>query len=140
MLLSPDGRYLATMRNPGDALTVWDVERQTVLVEDPGPVAGAARFSPDSRWIALRRGGGELLGYDLATGRPRRALVGADAGGLFCLSLRWGSDRAHRRRDTAYLPRSRGGNRPAHPVDSSAHKRRIGGLEPRRRHSRHAVR
>ncbi len=68
---SPDGRYLATTHKPGNVLTVWDIERQVVAVEDPGPVSTlAARFSPDSRLIALAHEDGELLAYDFSTGRP----------------------------------------------------------------------
>ena len=69
---SPDGRYLATMHVPGDALTVWDIERRTVAVTDPGPSTSAARFSPDSRRIGLLHPDGEIVVYDLATGQPSR--------------------------------------------------------------------
>jgi eukaryotic-like serine/threonine-protein kinase len=68
---SPDGRYLATTQSPGFALTVWDIDRGVVVVNDPRPVhGGAAIFSPDSRRLALVNGSRELLVYDLATGRP----------------------------------------------------------------------
>ncbi len=70
---SPDGRYLATTDPPGYALTVWDIEQRTVCLNDPGPVTGySARFSPDSRRIALAHVDGELLVYDLATGQSIR--------------------------------------------------------------------
>jgi serine/threonine protein kinase/WD40 repeat protein len=71
---SPDGRYLATTPSPGAALTVWDVDRKAVAVNDPGPVHGnVARFSPDSRRIALVNGKSrELIVYDLATGQASR--------------------------------------------------------------------
>jgi WD40 repeat protein/Flp pilus assembly protein TadD len=71
---SPDGRYLATTyNNPGIALKVWDVERRAVTMDDPGPGSvGSARFSPDSRRIALTHKDGGVLVYDLATGQPRR--------------------------------------------------------------------
>jgi WD40 repeat protein len=70
---SPDGRYLATTHFPENALTVWDVARQAVALDDPGPVSwSSARFSPDSRRIALCHEDGALLVYDLATGRPIR--------------------------------------------------------------------
>ena len=39
---SPDGRYLTTTHFPGFALTVWDVDRNTIAVAEPGPVAGGA--------------------------------------------------------------------------------------------------
>jgi WD40 repeat protein/tetratricopeptide (TPR) repeat protein len=69
---SPDGRYLASTDSLGLALTVWDVDRQAVAVDDPGPVHwGAAEFSPDSRCIVVARDR-QLLRYDLATGRPSR--------------------------------------------------------------------
>ncbi len=70
---SPDGRYLATTDPPGYALTVWDIDQRTVCLTDPGPVAGySARFSPDSRRIALARPDGDHLVYDLATRRCSR--------------------------------------------------------------------
>ena len=68
---SPDGRYLASTDVPGHALTVWDVDRRTVAVHDPGPVGPQVRFSPDGRRIVLVRQG-KLLDYDLATGRLDR--------------------------------------------------------------------
>jgi eukaryotic-like serine/threonine-protein kinase len=74
---SPDGRYLATSDAPGSALTVWDVDRATVAVSEPGPVYwNAARFSPDSRRIAVGHKDSDLLIYDLATGRPGRRWPG----------------------------------------------------------------
>jgi eukaryotic-like serine/threonine-protein kinase len=71
---SPDGRYLATIHQPGRALSVWDIERPAVsLLNVEGPVhGGAARFSPDSRWFALVNEKSELLVYDLTTGRLSR--------------------------------------------------------------------
>ncbi len=69
---SPDGRYLAAAQFPGEALSVWDVDRRVAVVSDPGPIRDRARFSPDSRRIALARANGDLLVYDLATGRPGR--------------------------------------------------------------------
>ena len=73
LAFSPDGRYLATTHFPGFALTVWDIDRGAVVLEDPGPVGGsAARFSPDSRRIVLAHPDGELVIYDLETRRARR--------------------------------------------------------------------
>jgi serine/threonine protein kinase/WD40 repeat protein/tetratricopeptide (TPR) repeat protein len=70
---SPDGRYLATADPPGYALTVWDIEKATVCLNDPGPVISySARFSPDSRRITLAHVDGDLHVYDLATGHPSR--------------------------------------------------------------------
>jgi serine/threonine protein kinase/WD40 repeat protein/tetratricopeptide (TPR) repeat protein len=69
---SPDGRFLATQHDPGFALTVWDLKRRAVTVEDPGPVLShSADFSPDSRQIAVARHDGAIRVYDLATGQPR---------------------------------------------------------------------
>jgi eukaryotic-like serine/threonine-protein kinase len=74
---SPNGRYLTTTHVPGNALIVWDVDRNTVAAPDLGPVAGsAARFSPDSRQIALAHPDGEVLTYDLETRRSSRLLSG----------------------------------------------------------------
>jgi hypothetical protein len=36
---SPDGRYLATTHHPDGALTVWDVDRRAISVNDPGPIS-----------------------------------------------------------------------------------------------------
>jgi serine/threonine protein kinase/WD40 repeat protein len=70
---SPDGRYLATMDVPGRVLKVWDVDRRTLVVSDPGPINNvAATFSPDSRQVAVGHQDGELLLYDLATGQRGR--------------------------------------------------------------------
>ncbi len=79
---SPDGRYLATTHSPGYALTVWDIDRRAVAVNDPGPVHGdAARFSPDSRRIALAHEDRRASwSYDLATGQPSRRWRGPGAG------------------------------------------------------------
>jgi eukaryotic-like serine/threonine-protein kinase len=78
---SPDGRYLATTHSPGFALTVRDLDRRTVALDAPGPVGyTAARFSPDSRRIALCRQDGETLIYDLATGRQGGSWTGPAQG------------------------------------------------------------
>jgi serine/threonine protein kinase/WD40 repeat protein len=65
---SPDGRYLATTHQPDGALTVWDIDRRAIAVNDPGP--GGATFSPDSRHLALAHDDGEFLMYDLTTSKP----------------------------------------------------------------------
>jgi WD40 repeat protein/tetratricopeptide (TPR) repeat protein len=68
--LSPDGRYLASMDSPSLAVVVWDVDRGALCVRDPGPVSGcAARFSPDSRRIAVAHDDKTLLVYDLKSGQ-----------------------------------------------------------------------
>ena len=69
---SPDGRYLATTHHPGLPSTVWDIDRRVGLPGRPGPRGGksGARFSPDSRRIAVGHNDGGLLVHDLATGRP----------------------------------------------------------------------
>jgi WD40 repeat protein len=51
-------------------------------MKDPGPVQFRARFSPDSRRIALVRENGDLLVYDLATGQPSRHWRGPKPGML----------------------------------------------------------
>jgi serine/threonine protein kinase/WD40 repeat protein len=66
---SPDSRYLATTQQPGSALTVWDVDQDAVVLNDPGPTWGAVRFSPDNRRLALVHVSRELLVYDLTTRR-----------------------------------------------------------------------
>jgi serine/threonine protein kinase/WD40 repeat protein len=78
---SPDGRYLATTQVPGFAFTVWDIDRRAVVLDDPGPVAGAAaKFSPDSRRLAVARADGTFVIYDLPGGRPRRSWRGPAPG------------------------------------------------------------
>jgi hypothetical protein len=57
---SPDGRYLATEDIPGLALKVWDVDRRSLVVSDPGLIGSPATFSPDSRRIAVGHQDGEL--------------------------------------------------------------------------------
>jgi serine/threonine protein kinase/WD40 repeat protein len=64
---SPDSRYLATTHFPGFALTVWDIDRGTVGVSDPGSVTRAT-FSPDSQRLACGHRNGDVIVYDLATG------------------------------------------------------------------------
>ncbi len=82
--LSPDGRYLATIHPPDDALTVWDVDRRRVVLEVPFAANGyAAKFSPDGRRLATAPAEGVVL-YDLATGQ---------------VSLKWPGPRA---RDLAF--------------------------------------
>lgn len=77
---SPDGRYLASTHVPGFTLTVWDIERQMVAFEEPGPVAGSmSTFSPDGRRISLTHHDGEILVYDLASGRVVRRWQGPTA-------------------------------------------------------------
>ncbi len=74
---SPDGRYLATMHRPESALTVRDIDRGASALNDPGPVSwSAAKFSPDSRRIAVGHQDGEVLVYDLASGQPVRRWPG----------------------------------------------------------------
>jgi len=80
---SPVGRYLATTHFPGFALTVWDVDRRAVTLNDPGPISFEAfKFSPDSRRIALCHEDGALLVCELATGRPSRRWSLPTAGDL----------------------------------------------------------
>ena len=74
---SPDGKYLATNDYPSRAVVVWDLDGGTLCVRDPGPVSGmAARFSPDSRRIAVAHDDGSLLVYDLKTGQCCRRWSG----------------------------------------------------------------
>ena len=79
---SPDGRYLAITDTPGHALTVRDIDRGVVALSERGPVTGPARFSPDSRRIALTHYDRTLNVYDLATGRPAARLGVPGEGGF----------------------------------------------------------
>jgi WD40 repeat protein len=75
---SPDGRYLATTHQLGQALTVWDVERHAVSLIDPGPVSwGTFRFSPDRKRMILAHEGGEFRLYDLVTGQLEHHWTGS---------------------------------------------------------------
>jgi WD40 repeat protein len=79
---SPDGRYLATTHYPGFALTVWDIERRAVVLDDLGPVnSSSARFSPDSRRIVFARPDGEIVNSGVASGQPRWSWRGPAPGG-----------------------------------------------------------
>ncbi len=73
---SPDGRYLLTTHFPSYDLTVWDVDRGTVVVRDPGGVS-VAIFSPDSRRVAIGHRDGVVLIAELATGQHYRRWPGA---------------------------------------------------------------
>jgi WD40 repeat protein len=84
MAFSPTGRELFLWRYDSETLQVWDVEtgrrlRQFPEDEPQGPPAGTARvvgwatFSPDGRWLAVKRSttaGVELI--DVRTGRMVR--------------------------------------------------------------------
>ena len=127
---SHDGRYLAAAQFSGEALSVWDVDRRVLVASDPGPVRDRVRFSPDGRLIALARAGGDLMVYDLATGRagerarlqPRDPDVSA--------STRPGSRSCRTRIDPPAESSRRG---PAGSSGRSRCRRRGGGrLEPRR--------
>ena len=70
---SPDGRYLTSTHYPHSDLTVWDIDRRAVTLNDPGRLAGgSAQFSPDGRRLVLAHEDGAILDYDLATGQLRR--------------------------------------------------------------------
>ena len=71
-VFSPDGRYLATDHRPGDALTVWDIDRQAIVLDDPDPLGGGAKFSPDSSRFAVVHQDGVVLINDLTTGQTIR--------------------------------------------------------------------
>ena len=74
---SPDGRCLASRDHPSGAVNVWDVDRKALCVRDPGIVAGwAARFSPDSRRIAIAHDDGSLLVQDLQPGQSPKTWPG----------------------------------------------------------------
>ena len=77
---SPDGRFLSTAHLPDCGLTVWDVEKEAVALDEKGPFLPltSARFSPDSRAIAAAKQGGDVLIYDLKTRRASRLRTGLD--------------------------------------------------------------
>ncbi len=70
---SPDGRYLVTNHHPDYGVTVWNLDRGSVAIDDSGHWAWAeARFSPDCRRIVIAHQAEEVVTYDLATGQPER--------------------------------------------------------------------
>ncbi len=81
---SPDGRYLATTHFPGEAVTIWDIDRGTVAMSDPGAISYlAGKFSPDSRRFACGHQDGEVIIYELSSGQPYLRWPGpADVGDL----------------------------------------------------------
>jgi eukaryotic-like serine/threonine-protein kinase len=82
---SPDGRYLATTQVPANAVTVWDVDRQTVAVNHQG--GKSANFSPDGRHMTVGLDGGEVVLLDLATRRTSRLWSGPAA--EYAVAFRW---------------------------------------------------
>ncbi len=72
---SPDGRFLASSDSPSQALRVWDIDRGTLAVEDPGPVEQTVQFRPDGRRIFVPRQG-RLHEYDLESRRLFRTWPG----------------------------------------------------------------
>ena len=78
---------------------------------------------------------GELVIYDLATGQPSRRWRGPTA--VHDLAFRPDGARIAvlDNERNAHLPDSRGGDRPARPVDPFARRRRLGRLESRRHHA-----
>jgi serine/threonine protein kinase/WD40 repeat protein len=77
---SPDGRYLASMDKPTGAVKVWDIDKSALCLRDHGSVSGeAARFSPDSRRIAMAHHDGSLLVYDLRLGQSVKRWKGPAA-------------------------------------------------------------
>jgi hypothetical protein len=71
LFFSPDGHYLATGQRPGGGLMVWDLDRRAVALDHPETISSghSVRFSPDSRRIVLAHDDGDLIVYDLSTGR-----------------------------------------------------------------------
>ncbi len=68
---SPDGRYLASASYPDRRVIVWDIDRKALFLRDLGDGSGsAARFSPDSRRVAVATNDGSLVIYDLTLGQP----------------------------------------------------------------------
>ena len=65
---SPDGVYLSCSHQPGCTSTIWDIRRRSIAVDDPGR-AHPSRFFPDGRRVAVGHDDGEVLIYDLRTGR-----------------------------------------------------------------------
>ena len=85
---------------PARALTVWDIDRQTVCLDDPGPDRAVGQIQPGQPADRpVPQDGGELLVYDLATGQPSRRWRRAGSCATW-LSVRMDPDRGH-------LPRRR---------------------------------
>jgi serine/threonine protein kinase/WD40 repeat protein/tetratricopeptide (TPR) repeat protein len=88
LFFSPDGRYLATTHYLENALTVWDIDRRAVALNDPGPARDRACFSPDSRRLALIHPHGDVIVYELASGREIRRWRGLPMAGARGLAFR----------------------------------------------------
>ena len=85
---SPDGRYLATTHVPGRALTVWDIDRRAVAVNDPGPVIvrrpGSARTAGVSPSAPSRMGRSSSTTWRPDSPASRLARHGAGGPGVSC--------------------------------------------------------
>ena len=132
---SPDGRYLATTHTPGFALTVWDIDQRAVVAERPRARGGlAARFSPDSRRIAVAHGDGDVLIYDLSDRSAHPALARSGIGARPGLRSEGNPDRGlavmNRNTPTCRIVEADSGR--LDPVDQAARERSAGRVGPRR--------
>lgn len=67
---SPDGRLLAVFHGADElALSVWQLQRQAILLKTTGIKGRCFDFSPDSHSLALAQHDGPILIYELASGQ-----------------------------------------------------------------------
>jgi WD40 repeat protein len=78
LLLSPDGRLMATIASGEDTVRVWDTLHGKLLhgfVSPDGDVQSVA-FSPSSKLLAVGSADGVVTVYDLVQGKKKRRFTG----------------------------------------------------------------
>jgi WD40 repeat protein len=61
VVVSPDGRFVATGDAENSRLKVWDVASNRAVLELPASSPSMVAFSPDSRWLGTTSGGEPLV-------------------------------------------------------------------------------
>ena len=98
--LSPDGRLLATVDDPGARVAIWDVKRRQLLrVMQRPPLQGPSfyglgdvAFSRDGRRVAVVSGS-HVDVFDVATGAPLPISARTDLGGAMRVAFAASDDR-----------------------------------------------
>jgi len=98
--LSPDGRLLATVDDPGARVGIWDVRRRRLLrVMQRPPLQGPSfyglgdvAFSSDGRQVAVVSGS-HIDVFDVATGTPLPISARTDLGGAMQVAFAASDDR-----------------------------------------------
>jgi WD40 repeat protein len=79
IVISPDGRWVATSTWHGSAVRVWDARRALPLRELPAPGKTFVAFSPDGRRM-VAGGPSEFVFWDTATWNQERIVRRENAG------------------------------------------------------------